>query len=274
MPNLKSVNQKISGMSLMKKMAICAVISGLMLGILFGALAGVNDYHNSGKAIRKVTVLESENFTLTLPMYAYYYRSMQSGADPDLVAMSLAEQMALYEAALADGESLSKDRADMLEEQMQSFLDGAKKLDISIDEYLSINYGRGIKMKDIRTLLEMTALAAQKYETLWASIAVSEEEMKEYCKDNADAFLYSDYLFYVFDVPLSDSMSSEEKEQTIARYEAYANRLAASESAQAFLDGVVAYEEQFAKEKDESITFSDEEIEAIHQFITRGGGSD
>lgn len=256
-------------MNLMKKMATCAVICALVLGILFGALAGINAYRNSGKSIRKITVLESENFTLTLPMYTYYYRSMKSGADPDLVAMSLAEQMALYEAALKDGESLSEDRQSQLEEQLQSFRDGAEKLDISIDEYLSINYGRGIKLSDIRPLLEMTALAAQKHEALWESLSFTEEEIKEYCKDNEDAFLYSDYLFYVFDVPLSSDMSTEEKEQMIARYQAYANRLAQSESKDAFLEAVIDYEEQFAREKeeDESITFSEEEIQAIWQTV-------
>ena len=269
MPNVKMENQQKINPHLMKKMAICAVICALILGILFGSLAGINAYRNSGKAIRKVVVLESENFTLTLPMYAYYYRSMESGADPDLVAMALAEQMALYEAALKDGESLSKDRKDALEQQMQAFLDSAKKMDISIDEYLSINYGRGIKMSDIRSLLEMTALAAQKNEALWASLAFSDEEIKEYCKDNQDAFLYSDYLFYVFDVPLSADMSREEKEQLVAQYEAYANRLAQSESKDAFLDAVIDYEEQFAREreKDESITFSEDEIAAIWKSV-------
>lgn len=269
MPNVKMENQQKINTHLMKKMAICAVICALILGILFGSLAGVNAYRNSGKAIRKVVVLESENFTLTLPMYAYYYRSMESGADPDLVVMALAEQMALYEAALKEGESLSQDRKDTLEQQMQSFLDSAKKMDVSIDEYLSVNYGRGIKMNDIRTLLEMTALAAQKNEALWASLAFSEEEIKEYCKDNQDAFLYSDYLFYVFDVPLTDDMSREEKEQLVAQYEAYANRLAQSESREAFLQAVVDYEQQFAREqeKDDSLTFSEEEIKSIWQSI-------
>ncbi len=267
MQTQKIGNEKTIMTPLFKKLMVGAIVSLLLLALLVGALAAYNGYLNSGKAIRKVTVLESESFTLTLPMYAYYYRSMQSGSNPDLVAMSLAEQLALYEAALADGDTLSEDRSDILETQIQSFWDSAKKLDISIDEYLSINYGRGIKMDDIRALLEMTALAAQKYDSLWESISVSEGEMAEYCKDNEEVFLYSDYLFYVFSVPLTEKQSTAEKEQLIAKYEAYANRLAMSENAEAFLEAVVSYEEQFAQDADKTVTFTEGEIAAIRQSV-------
>ena len=75
-----------------KRLVLLGVCALLLVATLLGILVSVNAYRNSGASIRKVVVLQSENFTLTLPMYTYYLRSMETGADKDLVAMALAEQ--------------------------------------------------------------------------------------------------------------------------------------------------------------------------------------
>ena len=263
----KTVNERNFRISKagIKRLVICLVALLLLVGCVMGILAAVNAYRNSGKSIRAVKVLESEHFTLTLPMYAYYYRSMEDGVDFDLVAMALTEQLALYEAALADGESLDDVHKAALEEQIALMEAGAKKLDISIDEYLSIHYGRGIKLSDIRPLLEMTALANQKYEAVLKSFAFDEDALADYCKDNEDSFLCCDYLFHVFSVPLTEDMTKAEKEQLIAQYKGYADQLADCTDTERFLSKVVAYEQEFAKKADENATFTDDDIASIRK---------
>ncbi|MBE6638264.1 MAG: hypothetical protein E7616_02245 [Ruminococcaceae bacterium] len=265
---MQNSNNKMKiSVSGIKRLLICAVSVVLLAALVMGILVAINAYRNSGKGIRNVTVLKSEHFTLTLPMYTYYYRSMGEGADYDLVAMALSEQMALYEAALADNNSLSQERKTVLEAQLQSIEEAAEEMEVSCDEYLAVTYGRGVKISDIRSLLTMTALADQKYEMIWESIAVSENEMADYCKENEEAFLYCDYLFYVFSVPLTKDMNEDEQDQLIAQYEAYANRLAESKDVQTFLDMVVEYEEQFVKEEDENASFTENDIASIRKSV-------
>ncbi len=250
-----------------KRLIICLVSALLLVGVFMGVLVSVNAYRNSGKGIRDVVVLKSEHFTLTLPMYTYYFRSMGKGADADLVAMALSEQMALYEAALSDKETLGKDRLALLDAQIEELKRGAKKEGQSIDEFLSLQYGRGIKLEDIRSLLEMTALAAQKDQTMWNAITVAQGDIENYCKENAEEFLYCDYLSHVFTVPLNSKMTEAEKEQMVSLYEDYAKRLSECESAEAFIELVISYEEGFAKEEDADAVLTDVDKEEIRTSL-------
>ena len=260
----KSVKLSRAGI---KRLILCLISALLLVGVFMGVLVAVNAYRNSGKGIRDVVVLQSEHFTLTLPMYTYYFRSMGKGADADLVAMALSEQMALYEAALSDKETLGKDRKALLDAQIEELKRGAKKEGQSVDEFLSLQYGRGIKLADIRSLLEMTALAAQKDETMWNAITVAQGDIENYCKENAEEFLYCDYLSHVFTVPLNSKMTEAEKEQMVSLYEGYAKRLSECESAEDFIELVISYEESFAKETDADAVLTDADKEEIRASL-------
>ncbi len=250
-----------------KRIVTVAVSAVLLVGVLLGALLGLNAYRNSGKGIRDVVVLKSEHFTLTLPMYSYYFRSMDKGADKDLVAMALTEQLALYEAALADGMKLSEERHRALIEQLEALVGAAEKREQSIDEFLSLQYGRGVKLSDIADLLNMTALAAEKDEAMWNGISIADGDIKQYCKDNSEQFLFCDYLSHVFTVPLNGKMTTEEKEQMVALYESYAKRLAECADAEAFAEMVISYEESFAKDADPDALLTDADKDEIRASI-------
>lgn len=270
MKNVNVKNKKIHvGRVSVKRILIWIAALVLTAALFLGILVSVNAYRNSGMGIRNTVVLKSEHFTVTLPMYTYYFRSMEAGADLDLVAMALTDQLALYEAALKDNESLSEQRSKLIDAEISSLEQTAKEKGMSVDKYLALQYGRGIKIQDIRDILGMTALAAQKQESLWAEVSVDENAMSLYCMDHADDFKYIDYLSYVFTVPLTASMTSAEKEQLIAQYEAYANRLANdSADAEAFVKNAIGFEETFLKEQDKDAVYSEEEKADLRREMT------
>ena len=268
MKHVNTKKQPIKKRAMQPKHLLVPLLAILLAVLtLLGALVGLNAYRNSGKSIHDTVVLKSEHFTLNLAMYSYYFRSMDKGADKELVAMALTEQLALYEAAIKEGMTLSEERQSALNAQLDALKEAAEKKEQSMDEFLALQYGRGVKLADVAALLEMTALAAEKNEQMWQSISVQQGEIEQYCKDNSEQFLYCDYLTYVFSVPLNSTMSTSEKEQMVSLYESYAKKLAECTTVEAFKDMVLAFEEGFMKEEDEDAVLSDEDKNDIRNSV-------
>ncbi|MBE6672624.1 MAG: hypothetical protein E7599_03775 [Ruminococcaceae bacterium] len=220
-----------------KRVIIGAVALVLVLAAFFGVLVAVNAYRNSGKGIRDVVILKSEHFELTVPMFSYYVRLM--GVDKTQymgMAEVLMERMMIYEAAVADGVTLSEEENAQLEQKMTLLAYDAEKEKMGMDEYLSVTYGRGVKLADIRRFEQMLALSRVKGETILKDIAATEEELVQYCKENGDDFLFCDFLFPLIEVPFTEGMTTAEKEALVEEYEGYANEMAESESAEQLLE--------------------------------------
>ena len=249
-----------------KKLAIAAAAVVLAIASFMGILLAVNAYRNSGNGIRDVVILKSENFELTVPMFSYYVRT--AGADKDQyegAAEALMTKMMLYEAALAEGATLTEAEKEKVEQKIEMIGYDAEKEKMGIDEYLSLTYGRGVKISDIRSLEEMMAMSMTKSEALLGQIAASEEELADYCKQNGDDYLYCDFIFPLIDVPFTEDMTESEKKALVSEYEGYANEIAACKSEEQMLEKYIECLKKIRKlqDPDEEEPLTEEDIDGI-----------
>ena len=249
-----------------KRLIICLAAFLLLIASFMGIMVAVNAYRNSGSGIRDIVILKSEHFDLTVPMFSYYVRTAGVGEEQyEGAAEALMTKMTLYEAALSEGKTLSEKEREQVDQKIELISYDAEKEKMDLDEYLSVTYGRGVKVGDIRSLEEMLAVAMTKSESLLSEIAASEEELADYCKENGDDYLFCDFLFPLIEVPFTEGMTSSEKEAMVKEYEGYANEIAASENQDELFEKYIECLKKIQKvqDPDGEQTLTDADIDGI-----------
>lgn len=96
--------------------------------------------------------------------------------------------VANYNAAVNDGITLSEDQEKEIEEAISQLKEAASGEDMSIDEYLSKNYGEYCGQATIKKLLNQYYLAQLYTQKLSVTEKVTEEETKAYLDKHADDY--------------------------------------------------------------------------------------
>ena len=261
--NSKNVKAKKPFVVNKKRLIICLAAMVLLVATFFGVLIGVNVYRNSGDGIRDIAILKSKNFTLTVPMFSYYVRTV--GAEKELYLDQtnvLLEKMVIYEEAVEKNTLFEEQVKEQVEQKLQLIAYDAEKEQMDMDEYLSLTYGRGVKLDDIRQLEEMLTVSRLMTESIYKDVVADPDKLSEYCKENTDDFLYCDYLALLVQVPTTEKMTEAEKKALISEYEGYANEMAACTTEKELIQKYTKYLNKIqAANEDEELT--EEEVSGI-----------
>ncbi len=237
---------------------ITAVVSVLLAIVFIGSILTINYIQNSGYLLRKKAALTSDNYSISAATFTYFFNYEYQNfinnnssyltyygldVETDLrdqetsdgtvwfdyfasnTQNALTEILYLAEKAKAEGMDLGDEENKQLEEFEKSVEEGAKEQDLSIDEYISTIYGKGVKKSDVIDGLKLSMLATKFYNEKIASVEYSDDDINEYYNDHKNDFLYVDYKFYTFNSATTSEMTDDEKNAENAKAKAYAERL-------------------------------------------------
>ncbi len=110
--------------------------------------------------------------------------------------------------------------------------------------YLAAMYGKGVGLKDVRAMMELSQLATKctEYKMGQFEDAITDARLEQYYNDNKSALdIYVDYIAYTFEVSFKASSDEEENAEKYAEYEKkkndyaqYVDDLAACTTAEEF----------------------------------------
>lgn len=159
-------------------------------------------------------------------------------------AQTYVEEALVYaEAAKAEGIDLEEEDFTQIDNYIESLKNSAWQNGYSEKQFLSMLYGKGVKMGDIRDFYEITVLS-DKYK---AKIneetrdAVTDEEIENFYFENIDAHSIADVLYYSETIKIDKTLSEEEKEAKKAELLANIENIAAATSEEEFKSALEAY---------------------------------
>lgn len=218
----------------------------LLAGVVLLALT------SNGVFGRMQTVMKSDNFRVTENMMNYYAKSQYSsfveenssylsayGLDTgkpleeqaystdadgnvtktwrDVMIESTVDQvkeiLVYCEAAKAAGFELDDDAKASIDNQLSMYELYASYYSMSADNYVAANYGKGMKLKDIRAAIELSTLATKYSEKVGTDIdnAISKDDIKAEYDANKLDYDKVDYYTYSFGVTLEEARKAVEK---------------------------------------------------------------
>ena len=219
------------------------------------------------------TIVKSDNYSLPIQMVSFLYNNYYNEARDTYatylgldVTKSLKEQryeqqnctwfeyfmnqtkqyitqiLVECEAAKAEGIELSEQSKSNVDLTLQSIKKAAESAGLGLDEYITVNFGKGLTEDMIKNYLELTALASQYREKVLESYKFTDEDYENYYADHKTAYQYADFL--KFNIAFADSSTSSEESVDQDRKDkakAYAEDLAKCKTAQAFKDYITKY---------------------------------
>ena len=262
--------------------ALLAVL--LIAGVTYGAL------ESTGAIQRGRTAMETENFKVTNSMMTYYFRYQYNnfvnqygqylsyfGLDTSVslkaqyydtaktttwfgyfmdAAVADAENtLALCEQAKKNGMSLDEEDKQEIDDAMKNLKSYAKAYGMSLDEYVSAMYGKGVKAKDLRKCFELSQLAAKQAEKMEDSYSFDEAARSAYVEEHKSDFYSAEYLTYTFtaeyETGADDAAKTAAKEAAKVLADALAEKTAEESFYQAIHDRKVEEAKAEAKEGEE-----------------------
>lgn len=253
---------------------VCVILAAvIVIGLSVYTTLGDN-----GTLLRAKTAAASENFEIDGTMMAYFYASnYQSyydylsylGVDTSVSLKSQAcsylsdggtwfdyfvsltksytdELLALCEGAKAAGITLDAEDEAGIDTTLDQLEATAEAFGYTADAYVTMAFGTGVKMKDVRSCLELTTLAA-KYNTAFSDgLSYTADEKEAYYTEHASEFEGVDY--YVFSTSAGDFMEKDtdgnpvgDTTEASAKAMAEAEKMAAASSADEFKSLVREY---------------------------------
>ncbi len=262
-----------------KQTKIAAFISAglaIVIGLTIAITAIINARIDSGDSLRKTIVASTPHHKVTGTMASYFMYDIYSSFKLDNssyldslldVNKSLKEQPCYYEnsktwfqyfqeatstyissylcfAEMASeaGETLSEESKKYVEETIGILKEYASSADMSFDDYLKSNYGRGVKEQDVRAALELKYLSSQKYNALFESAEITDEQIDKHVLDNKASFYTASY--YEFSINAQYDTATADKDTinaAIALAERKANALAACKTVDEFKNYITSY---------------------------------
>jgi len=256
------------------------LIIGICVALAAVLVIGLSVYTSlgdNGTLLRGKTAAESENFEINGTMMAYFYASNYQnyydylsylGVDTTASLKSQAcpyvengtwfdyfvsvtksytdELLALCEGAKAAGIELNADDQTGIDTTLSQLEETAKAFGYTTDSYVSMAFGTGVKMKDVRDCMELTALASKFSTEFNAGLSYTLDEKEAYYNEHTSDFEGVDY--YAFTVNAGDFMAKDTEGNPVgdtteasATAQAEAEKLAAAGSVDEFKSLIADY---------------------------------
>ncbi len=141
-------------------------------------------------------------FDPNTPLHKQEYSEDMSWADyfKEQAALTAQNYVALSEQAKAEGMTLTQEEKDIIEEGIAALESAAAEMDLSADEYLRQNYGRGLSIDNYRAIAERRSLAISYQRKTLESFDRSDEAVTAYYNENKDTYDKIDYHIFSFDL--------------------------------------------------------------------------
>lgn len=229
---------------------VCAVLAVLVLGTTIV----YNSFSNSGFFLRRTESMSTENYSVDNAVLSFYFYSVyQSFMEQygDLVsylgldtskslktqtctlagdettwynyfmdqAVSELKTILLFcEEATARGITLDDSDYDTIDAYIDSMAAQAKEEGYTKAFFIRAMYGKGVKEKDVRRALELSALYSKCYNEMVSEYVYTDADFDAYVEENPDALLH--YSYAVASVSTSDGMvEGDVTEEIIASFE-------------------------------------------------------
>lgn len=260
-----NTKKKTSGKDLGMKIFLIAVIAIVVLAL------GTNLLSSSGLLLHTFNPVTSENFTINGAMMNYFYKTTYYnfvsqmgdylsyfGLDTsiplknqdyidgtqtwhDYFLSSTTEQakelLVLAEAAKAAGLELTEEDITAIDESIASLEETAVAYGYTTAaSFISAQYGAGVKVKDIRSAMELSTLAGKYSTKISDEITITEDEINTYFEENRETYTMVDlrqFTFAASEVELAEA-TDEEKEAIDASLKEKADALAACTSVEEY----------------------------------------
>ena len=244
---------------------------------------------------------KSDNFSISLPvanfLFNSYYNNRRdyaaySGLD---VTKSLKEQyydeeneitwfdafmdetkkymqhaLILCEAAKADGLELEESDMESVEKSLNSIKSAAESAGMSVEDYYKTNIGPDVTEADLRSYLELTALANKYYNKLYKSFTYTDEEYEKAYEENKTSYQFADFLRYNFSFSSDTEASDDAAEKQKAK--AYADDLAKCKTEKEFKAYVKSYLQKnphLVTDSSESSMTAEQTAEALDSMVEK-----
>lgn len=175
----------------------------------------------------------------------------------ELATNQVEEQLVYCQAAKAAGIELDENDYATIDTSIAQIKIYADRYGVSLDSYLSANYGEGVKEKDVRRAMELGQLASKyaqvKNEEFLA--ASTPEKVEAFYAANENDYLTADYLSYTFTATKdtkaedADAKYADDKAAILASAEALMAHTTAEAFKQAIKDKFLADSTEEYKEK-------------------------
>ena len=163
----------------------------------------------------------------------------------DMTKQYLTQLLVFCEAAKAEGIELDADDKAKVETTVNSIKTSAKTNNMSVDEFIQKEFGKGVTEDEISRYLEMTAISTRYRENLYNSYQYTEEQYEKYYQENKTSYLFADFLTFKFNFAVSESSDSSAapavNQELKAKAKENAEALAKSKTAQQFRSALKKY---------------------------------
>ena len=244
-----------------KRKSLLITVCVIVAALLVVGLAVYNTLYNSGTVQRSKVALKSEHYSVDGMMFSYFYNSqyqnyasafsylgVQQGVSlrnqdcpymtdggswfDYLVSLTrdyTKNMLTLCEIGRENGNELTADDRAEIDGQLDTLEDQAKTAGYSLNEYLRLMTGNAVKKSDVKKCMELTALAQKAYTQVMDSFQYTDEDLKAYADENADALKGVDLWSYQFNAASFRTYDDDGNPVSTSAEEADAAKKAAEE---------------------------------------------
>ena len=232
---IEAKNKSIQKSKTIKTAVICVVIVLAIVAAVFGTAFGIRSYQDSGAFLRNKTVMKTDHYKIDAAMLSYVFYSQideLSSSNFFSLSKSLKEQYyasstmsyfdyimnyyVLYSvrqnlilAEWGKSNNVITDDEEAINQEIADLRASAEAKGLSLDQYLSDYYGRGVKESDVRKMIALQIYANQAQEAFAAAHKPSDEAIENYYNENRDEFIYAEYISYTFSSEDSEARANE-----------------------------------------------------------------
>ena len=127
--------------------------------------------------------------------------------------LSIVNVTVLSDAAIAEGMTLTDEDKAAIDAQVASYEEEAKKNGYSLNDFLSLNFGKGFKLSHLRAIAEKQCLAAAYSTKIDEALVYTPEQLDQYYLENSNILdMFSFHSYFVGTANSAfEGMSDEEK---------------------------------------------------------------
>ncbi len=149
--------------------------------------------------------------TVSLKSQKSYFDSTMSWYDyfVNQTKIQYEELYLLYNAAVAEGFTMTEESAKSLEDTVKQLEDAAKESKVHVNKYLQNMYGPNIKLDDFKEYVSRRLTFADFYEKYIDSLSYEADKIEKYYSDNKNDFDVVDYYSYTAKADTTNNKTAE-----------------------------------------------------------------
>ncbi|MBQ8216160.1 MAG: hypothetical protein IJZ33_07860 [Clostridia bacterium] len=248
----RAQNKKQTLRVLLATICILLALTLVISGGVFAGMAIYNAVLDSGRPYRSIVSYKTEHYQINNAMLSFYFydslydgllerldaehpdelkskfytlTNQETGKEESVSYFNYYNELAAYdfqsdllcaEAASDFGVSLDQRDLTFIQNRLKSIENSASSLGLKTGDYLSVTYGRGVKLSDVEDVLTITALADKLYAVFYAGQQITDSEIKTFLSENDLNFTKVDYYLHILTIPSNATAEEQAKLKEMA----------------------------------------------------------